>query len=312
MHLVRIGIRIGIRSRRRIPHGVEAVVTNIERRCAAHEGPGRLVGLGELPRRERSDLLSVRHMKRRVRRSVRRFNAGETLPHALALLAGWIAAEIIFVFYPGFRKLAALLPRKSQQLLRFGAVLILGIFQNFRQDLDRTSEIVLVQRRPRFVRPAGNRPQVRVGNLARRPVFRAEVRGAVTEWSGRETRPCREYRLALRRWLCAGDCDHDALGIGVRGDLIGNRVIEKNPEHGTGRILGLEVDRLDPVTLAVGHRRCFAPQCHQGGRLVAIDRIYRDPQFIAPVERKMARIANADIERDLENRAALLDGNLRI
>ena len=90
MNGVSVRIRIGIGRHRRIPHGAEAVVANIKRRCAAHEGPIRLAGLREFTDRWRFDSQPIWRVKRRAR-FTNRCDAGEALSYTLALLPKEVA-----------------------------------------------------------------------------------------------------------------------------------------------------------------------------------------------------------------------------
>ena len=246
-------------------------------------------------------------MERRARFTGRRDDTGEALPYTLALLAAGITPEIIFIFGFRFGDLAVLLTREPQQLLGFDAVLVLRILQNFREEPDCGTGIIALQRRPSFVHRSGSHPQIRLGNRTGGSIAGlnccAGVRTMLAGRRGCRGRGCGKDRPACLRRPCSGNRNHNTPGLGVRGDLIGHRMIETNPEHKLVRTPGLDIDGVDAGLPAVRHGNVLMQQWCQGSgsRLVAIGRRHPDPQLIASLQRKMAGIANADVEIDLEN-----------
>jgi hypothetical protein len=201
--------------------------------------------------------------------------------------------------------LAASLPRQAQKLVRLGAVLVLGELDDLAQARDRAAEIAGLERRPRLVHGSRGDSQIGLGYFPPGGV-------AVIDDNPAGCGAARKLGLAGRRRTRACNGDHDALDVGTRGDLVGDRAIELDAQRRARRLAGLEVDGLDADERARRRAHRFALQELQRGRLVAIDGVDRDAQLLATVDGKVARIADADVEVHLQDRAALLVDDLRI
>src|SRR5215470_1812158 len=162
----------------------EAVVANVENRCAAGKCPHSLAVFPACPSALGSLVsgLGSRRTKLLTRCARCGGDPGEALPDALARLASWIAAQVVLVFGCRRRQLAASLSGQTQELLGFCAVLVLRIFEDFRQQPNRTVEIVLFQCRPRLIHGGGGAPQVRLRYPARAALLRSVHAGS---WDAR-------------------------------------------------------------------------------------------------------------------------------
>ena len=136
---------------------------------------------------------------------LRRYNAGETLLHAFARFATRIAANIILINRLRFLKLAVLLKRKTQELLGFGAVLVLGIPDNLSEELDRFAKAAAFEGGPAFVHRGGHNPQIRIGNRGSAPVFDdvccAGVRGCLSSGVSQHDERCAHQNKRHKRTM---------------------------------------------------------------------------------------------------------------
>src|SRR5258708_6610564 len=166
-----VDIRGWIGRQRGVAGGGVCIVMNIERRHAAHEGPGRIMSRREFTDRQRTDRPGSWDAKRRACLILRRYDTGEALLYAFARFATRIAANIILVNRLRFLELAVLLKRKTQELLGFGAVLVLRIPDNLSEELDRFAKAIVLEGGPAFVHRGGHNPQIRIGNRGSASIF---------------------------------------------------------------------------------------------------------------------------------------------
>jgi hypothetical protein len=159
MNGIIINARGNIGRQRTVPRVGIGVIADIERRHAADEGPGRLVGSCEFADRQRLG----GQLGRRAKHCgcvISRDDAGEALLYAFAAFAGRIAAKTIFVCRLRFLQPAALLKRNTDELQGFGAVLVLRICEDFLEEPDRLAEVVALEGRSPFVHRGGRHPQI--------------------------------------------------------------------------------------------------------------------------------------------------------